>query len=95
MRCIMKETISVKIAYHSGNRFGQIITIEGVEPEVMMETLGEITQNQKANAEITIDFGGSWMEYEDFLFEYFKDALEEVENQHEKTPRKKQKVSVH
>ena len=91
----MKETISVRIAYHTGNRIGQIITIEGIEPEVMMETLGEITQNQKTNAEITIDFGGSWMEYDDFLFEYFKDAIEERENQSKRTPKENPKASFH
>jgi len=62
------DQYKVFIQYHNGKRSGQIITIEGIDDLDIMEILGEITQDQLANAEIMITSpNNSVLNYEDFL----------------------------
>lgn len=74
----MKEIYSVVIDYHSGRKKGQTITIDGIDPEDILETLGQITQDQLANAEIIIGFDGTTKGYEDFMIDYFSESQEKA-----------------
>ena len=68
----------VVIQYHTGKRSGQIISIEGIDDLGIMEILGEITQDQLANTDITIEFGGFKMQYEDFLIGFYTKEIKDV-----------------
>ena len=48
---------------------GQTITIDGINSDDIIEILGEITQDQLANADITVADGHSHLSYEDFIIE--------------------------
>ena len=63
----MNKDYSVTITYKAGRKKGQMITIDGIDPDDIMEILGEITQEQLANAEITIEREQSMLSYEDFI----------------------------
>lgn len=65
----MNEFYSVTVAYEAGRKKGQSITIEGIDPDDIMEILGEITQDQLANADITVSDGSLHLNYEDFIIE--------------------------
>ncbi len=72
------DQYTVVIQYHTGKRSGQIITIEGIEEQAIMEVLGEITQEQLANTDITIEFEGFKMQYEDFLIGLYTKEIKVV-----------------
>jgi ribosome-interacting GTPase 1 len=63
----MNKDYSVTITYEAGRKKGQMITIDRIDPDDIMEILGEITQEQLANAEITIEGEQSMLSYEDFI----------------------------
>lgn len=67
----MPDTYSVIIKYHSGKRKGQTMTIDGIDNDDIMLTLGEITQDQLANSEIFVKFSDVTIDYENFLIDYF------------------------
>ena len=72
----MSDTYTVIIEYHSGRRKGQTITIERIDQDDIMNILGEITQDQLANAEIMIEGDGSLKLYEDYMFDHFTRSQE-------------------
>ena len=72
------DQYKVVIQYHTGKRSGQIITIEGIEDQAIMEVLGEITQEQLANTDITIEFEGFKMQYEDFLIGFYTKEIKVI-----------------
>ncbi|MEI7667961.1 MAG: hypothetical protein WCI62_03105 [Erysipelotrichaceae bacterium] len=72
----MEETYSVIIEYYSGKRKGHKITIEGIDQDDIMNILGEITQDQLANAEIMIERDGMMRLYEDYMFDHFTRSQE-------------------
>lgn len=63
------DQYKVVIQYHAGKRRGQIITIEGIDDLDILKILGEITQDQLANADIKIKSEIQTWEYEDFIIE--------------------------
>ena len=67
----MKSSKTVQIIYHTGNRKGQTIMIEGIEVQNIMEILGEITQEQLTNADLLVIEGDIVLEYEDFIVNRF------------------------
>jgi len=72
----MNKIYSVTITYEAGRKKGQTITIDGIDSDDIIEILGEITQEQLANAEIIIDFDGTTKGYEDFMIDYFSKSPE-------------------
>jgi hypothetical protein len=67
----MEGTYSVIIEYHSGKRKDQKIAIEGIDQDDIMNILGEITQDQLANAEIIVlSLDKNELSYENFLIKY-------------------------
>jgi len=65
------DQYKVVIQYHTGKRKEQIITIERIDDLDIMEILGEITQTQLVNADITIENSGEIVNYEDFIIRRF------------------------
>jgi len=71
----MDEMYSVIIEYYSGRRKGHKITIKGIDQDDIMNILGEITQDQLANAEvIVVNQANQIMFYEDFIIESYQES---------------------
>lgn len=71
----MNKHYSVKITYETGRKMGQSITIDGIDPDDIMEILGEITQEQLANANVQILMGDEVFDYFDFLFKHYQSDI--------------------
>jgi len=67
----METTYTVIIEYHTGKKNGQKLTYEGVKKEDILGILGDITQDQLANAEVSIISEDIKENYEDFLIGYY------------------------
>jgi len=72
------DQFKVVIQYHTGKRRGQIITIEGIEPDDIIEILGEITQSQLAHTEIQVHIKQKILCYEEFLIDYYYERMQLV-----------------
>ena len=66
----MNKNYSVTITFKAGRKKGQTSMIDGIDPDDIMEILGEIAQEQLANAEIKVNIDGREMICEDFIISF-------------------------